>query len=351
MAQKTIMFQETLQNGAQASGNGVLMDVGGLSLVALQILGASTSGGSGNTVYFEGTLTDPVPFSTSDTVDDLGPGANTFTPVAMSGTTTGGTPWAIMEGSVLVIDEGAATETITVSVVTETTFTATTTKPHIGEHGGFPISGLVSNQAWIGVQSVNAATWAQDASATADGVWIVPVSGFSQIRARLAFHAGSVTVHANGTDSAGMALPPSSTTVTSISGVVGGPVANGGAPSGDPLDVAWDGTDTRRLFTSPLGELHTSDGGASTATVAAGSGNTVLKASSGRLCRVLVTAAGTGTGNVLFYDNATTNNGTVIGILPANAAIGTVYVFEMPAANGIVVANISNGPALTVSVL
>lgn len=96
-------------------------------------------------------------------------------------------------------------------------------------------------------------------------------------------------------------------------------------------------------------DLWTTSGGGQTANVPTGTGNTVVKAKEGRLCKVLVTAAGTGTGNVLFYDNATTNSGTVIGIVPATIAIGTVYTFDMPAGNGIVATNVANGPVLTVS--
>jgi hypothetical protein len=91
--------------------------------------------------------------------------------------------------------------------------------------------------------------------------------------------------------------------------------------------------------------------GALTATVAAGAGNTVVSANGGRLCRVLVTTAGTGAGNVPIYDNATTNSGTIIGQIPATIAVNTYYTFDMPAANGITVANVANGPALTVSYL
>lgn len=86
----------------------------------------------------------------------------------------------------------------------------------------------------------------------------------------------------------------------------------------------------------------------STVSVPTGSGNTVVSPGPGRLARVLVTTAGTGSGDALIYDNATTNSGTVIGVIPATIAIGTYYVFEMPAANGITVANVANGPVLTV---
>ena len=68
-----------------------------------------------------------------------------------------------------------------------------------------------------------------------------------------------------------------------------------------------------------------------------------------RLCRGVVTTAGSGTGNVLVYDNATTNSGTVIGVVPATVAVGTMYTFEMPVATGITVANVASGPVLTLS--
>jgi hypothetical protein len=83
--------------------------------------------------------------------------------------------------------------------------------------------------------------------------------------------------------------------------------------------------------------------------VPTGAGNTVVSALYGRLGRVLVTTAGTGSGGVLFYDNATTNSGTVIGYVPATVSVGTYYTFDMPAANGITVVNVANGPVLTVS--
>lgn len=86
-----------------------------------------------------------------------------------------------------------------------------------------------------------------------------------------------------------------------------------------------------------------------TVNVPAGAGNTVVRKASSTLRRVLVTTAGAGTGNVLIYDNATTASGTVIGVVPATVTVGTYYVFDMPAALGIVVANVASGPVLTVS--
>jgi hypothetical protein len=92
-------------------------------------------------------------------------------------------------------------------------------------------------------------------------------------------------------------------------------------------------------------------GGTGTVAIAASkTANTVVKASVGRLCRVLVTTVGTST-TVSIFDNATTNSGTVIGIFPGTAVAGTVYDFEMPAVNGITVGGASTNPALTVSFL
>ncbi len=95
--------------------------------------------------------------------------------------------------------------------------------------------------------------------------------------------------------------------------------------------------------------MPTEQGGGTVTSIASAAANTVVKASAGRLCRVLVTTAGSGTGNVLFYDNATTNSGQVIGIVPATIAIGTYYTFDMPAGLGIVVQNVASGPVLAVS--
>jgi len=86
-----------------------------------------------------------------------------------------------------------------------------------------------------------------------------------------------------------------------------------------------------------------------TVSVPTGAGNTVIKPRAGQLRNVLVTAAGTGAGQVNVYDNATTNSGTVIASIPATVSVGTWYTFLMPAALGITVANVANGPVMTVS--
>jgi hypothetical protein len=92
----------------------------------------------------------------------------------------------------------------------------------------------------------------------------------------------------------------------------------------------------------------TLEGAQATTAVAAGtSANTVIKASKGTLAWVLVTA--TGTAAVLIYDNATTNSGTIIGYIPANAAPGSRWPCGAPAANGITVDGDAALPAITVA--
>jgi hypothetical protein len=71
----------------------------------------------------------------------------------------------------------------------------------------------------------------------------------------------------------------------------------------------------------------------------------VIKASPGRLLRVLVTTL-IGANPISITDGP---GGTVIGIVPASTAVGTIFDFEMPAANSIVTAPAAGGGAVTVS--
>ncbi|MGH2509870.1 MAG: hypothetical protein ACRDHZ_21025 [Ktedonobacteraceae bacterium] len=87
-------------------------------------------------------------------------------------------------------------------------------------------------------------------------------------------------------------------------------------------------------------------GRVSTAIAAGIATNTVVRGSSGRLARVLVTA--TGTNQMTIFDNATNPTGTIIGLVPANAAVGTLLDCQAPAANGITVAGNSNNPGVTI---
>lgn len=91
-----------------------------------------------------------------------------------------------------------------------------------------------------------------------------------------------------------------------------------------------------------------SSGGSTCTSVPTNAADVVVKASAGRLCRVLVTT--TGVTPLQIYDNATAGSGTIIGALPASPALG-IYDFQLPAANGITIKGSATNPAVTVSFL
>ncbi len=75
---------------------------------------------------------------------------------------------------------------------------------------------------------------------------------------------------------------------------------------------------------------------------------TVVKSTPGRLCKVLVTTAN-GENAINIFDNASAASGTIIGVVAANASVGTVYDLQMPAANGITIAGTASAGTITVS--
>jgi len=89
------------------------------------------------------------------------------------------------------------------------------------------------------------------------------------------------------------------------------------------------------------------DGKQTTAVPAGSSADVVIKASAGRLGKLLVTTAAAAA--IVIYDNASGHTGTVIGYVAASAVAGTVVDFDMPAVNGITFAGIASSPAFTVS--
>ena len=76
-------------------------------------------------------------------------------------------------------------------------------------------------------------------------------------------------------------------------------------------------------------------------------GNVVVKGSAGYLHSAVITA--TGTAQLDIYDNASTNSGTKLLSIPANAAVGTIYAFPggARASNGIVSNGVANCPGVT----
>jgi len=119
---------------------------------------------------------------------------------------------------------------------------------------------------------------------------------------------------------------------------------------GAVVGYMYNGTNHDRMrgnTTRGLRIFDSNDGISTTAVAASTAANTVIKASSGCLARVLITATGTNQMNI--YDNATTNTGTVIGAVPASPSIGQIFEFKMPAANGITVGGNANNPGFTIS--
>lgn len=114
------------------------------------------------------------------------------------------------------------------------------------------------------------------------------------------------------------------------------------------LAVASDGsiTETVGAGTAFLGGV--SNGGAQAPSAVAGgtTSDVVVKATAGRLCKVLVRTLGSAQCEI--YDNASAGSGKIIGVIAASAAAGTFLDFQMPAANGITVKGASNQPAITV---
>jgi hypothetical protein len=93
--------------------------------------------------------------------------------------------------------------------------------------------------------------------------------------------------------------------------------------------------------------------GDSTAVVAnAVATNTLIKAGAGTLGRILVTTAN-GAAAALIYDAAApatgSVTGTIIGVVPASAAVGTVVSLGMPFTLGCLVAGAATNGAFTIS--
>jgi len=85
------------------------------------------------------------------------------------------------------------------------------------------------------------------------------------------------------------------------------------------------------------------------AVVPAGVGNTVVSAKPGtRLGKVEVIGP-VGAGTVTLYDNATTNSGPILFVVPVSAPIGAEYPVEVEVINGIVATGSSGSPSVNVT--
>jgi hypothetical protein len=129
-------------------------------------------------------------------------------------------------------------------------------------------------------------------------------------------------------------------TTFSASGITIGDSTSQSCSIADPTYM-W-----RRQTIGNDGAASISIGGQSTAAVAA-AGSANVKAAPGRLCRVLVTTAGTA--SITFYDNAAGGStGTIIGVSPAVTTLGQVMDFNLPALVGISAVGGAGSPAVTI---
>jgi hypothetical protein len=113
----------------------------------------------------------------------------------------------------------------------------------------------------------------------------------------------------------------------------------------------YNGTSWDRGRKDPYaaGPLWVTNGGGTTAAIASGTaGPTVIKATAGRLMRLVATTTGATT-SITFYDNASACSGTIIAILPITVPLGTFIDAEMPAVNGITACGGTGSAAVTVS--
>lgn len=134
-------------------------------------------------------------------------------------------------------------------------------------------------------------------------------------------------------------------------------VFNPAGPANGSIPPEGIGLVVECLFDTATGNLYakqgfrgiqdTSTGGRASTAIAAGiTANTVIKASPGRLARILVTASGTNALNV--FDNNASPGGTQIALVPASATAGTLVDCQVPALNGITVQGNAANPGVTI---
>lgn len=139
---------------------------------------------------------------------------------------------------------------------------------------------------------------------------------------------------------------------------IGGNVAVGSAPTTNPISLAWDGTNTRRILTDPQlgGVVLGSNAGNNGQTAARfnqtaiGPGASQIKATPGRLTMLSVSNNGTVAGFLHFYNAATVTLGTTNDLfcVAIPASVGTLAL-QLPEgglyfSNGIAAA-FTNGSA------
>jgi hypothetical protein len=95
-----------------------------------------------------------------------------------------------------------------------------------------------------------------------------------------------------------------------------------------------------------IGELLIGTAGQFSAFIPTGANTTTIKKAPGRLCRIVITTAGTAAFTI--FDN-TAGSGSVLFVSPAATSVGQVIDLQTPAQTGITIVNVASGPAFAVS--
>lgn len=220
--------------------------------------------------------------------------------------------------------------------------------------GTVNFKGSVDNTNYVSLLATKLGTTTvatNSAAPSAVEIWVAEVGGLLWVEATLSnmgANSGTVTVTAFATPVAN-AVPVGSTIGTAVIQANSG-TALVADQTNSELRVSNYGKSSTAgdiaLRLNALGELYIISGGLNTTPVAAAAAAAAIKASVGALHKIVVTTLGTAA--LSFYDNASTNSGTILFTVPASAAVGSIYDVHFPAANGIWCASGSNTPAVTV---
>ena len=253
----------------------------------------------------------------------------------------------LANGQMVIIEPGTANMEIgfvsSFSANTSITLTATTVRNHASgvtviwgccDYDAFDVWGPQSGPLGTGAEEVELmAQWDQPSrsprllnTASTDAMNPSNVLGVAPM------------LYTNATDSFSRIL--SSSSVNDGNGSALLPTAN----------MVYNGTTWDRLRgdASATGVALVSNSGNLAAYIAAATaGNTVIKASKGKLMRVIVTTLGTAA--MSFYDNSTTNSGNILFTIPASAPVGSIYDVQMPATAGITAGGSATNPGVSIA--
>jgi hypothetical protein len=193
------------------------------------------------------------------------------------------------------------------------------------------------------VSAITYGTSYPQSSTTANGSFIAAVGAFTHLKVYFTSYAsGAATINYSlGAAQAFSGAPP----------VTGTPGDGQFPPNGlaaYTFGQAFNGATWDRIYKDiyGAGPTWTTTGGKVYAAIAAAATVNAIKSGAGRLCKLLVTA--TGTGVFTAYDGLTAA-GPVIGCFPASAPVGSLLDLQMPFVSGLTCVSAASGPAVTAS--